>query len=170
LPYRNPDDRALASKRYYWRRKHHDDGLDFDSKWNCNQLKENYHRIQVLKQITQSENESVSEKEGEKQVHEPLFAYDNPVVHEMPISPDNYSGGVDDFFLVQEIVEDKEKEAHWSGLTNEAVKRIEDGTAPLLFDREIDLLPVVAEFEDYLDELERAKREQSEGKKNWRFF
>jgi hypothetical protein len=51
-----------------------------------------------------------------------------------------------------------------------SIKRIEEGTAPLLFDRDVDLMPVVAEFEDYLEELEQAKREQGEGKKVWRFI
>jgi len=58
---------------------------------------------------------------------------------------------------------------HWSGLSDEAVERISNGTAPLLFDRDINLLPVVADFEDFLEELEQTKREQSEEKKVWQF-
>jgi len=74
-----------------------------------------------------------------------------------------------DFFLTQEIVEENLSGRYWSGLSDEAIERISEGTAPLLFDREIDLMPVFAEFDVYLDELERKHKEQKGEKKNWQF-
>ena len=173
MPYKNPSDRAEAQGRYYWRKKFKENGFEYNTDWSFEELKNQFHRIKISQQVTKKSKqntESVTELENPVYVDERrLFAYDNPVVHEMPVSPNNYSQGVDDFYSVQDILLEEDRKVHWSGLSDEAVERISEGTAPLLFDRDFDLLPLVAEFDDFLEDIMLKKIEESKDKV-WRFF
>jgi len=90
----------------------------------------------------------------------------------MPITPEKYVESVSDFYLTEDILVEVERERHWSGLSEEAIKRISEGSAPLLFDRDIDLMPIEADYHIYLDELDKKKKDESDKKRErvWRFI
>ena len=93
-------------------------------------------------------------------------------MHEMPITPEKYVESIDDFYDSQGILEEVEKEAHWSGLSSEAIERISEGTAPLMFVRDVDLMPVEADYTIFLYELEQKRKDETDRKREriWLFI
>jgi hypothetical protein len=69
---------------------------------------------------------------------------------------------MDDFFDTKDIMVEKENLTHWSGFYSLAIDRISGCTAPKLFGRDIGLIPIVPDFDIYLEELGQIKSEQSE--------